>query len=436
MKSPILGYSGLFGMLVALALGVAFAFASGLATPQPANAYIADYGDCYDCGGWEQGYDTYIPYDDYGYGWEQGYDTYIPYDDYGYYWEQGYDTYIPYDDYGYDYYDYGYYDDSYYYDYTDYYAYDYYDYGYYDSYDYDWYYDYDYDYGCYSGCNPPTFDYCSNIPGNQPAGYNCYPDNGCHNHCNPPHDECSNIPGNQPDGYDCYPDHDTEPVCTLSADDKNLEEGDSTKLRWTSDNATSASLTSFGSVSTDGTKTVSPTSDKTYTLTVRDNDGDTDTCSVTIRVEEEDEDEEEPWCRLTASDSRVDEGDRITLEWDTRNADYASINQGIGRVDEDGGEERFTMDDDDITFRMTVRNSDGDEDTCSTTVRVDEENDFSSVSFEGEPVNNPPVVYLSSLPYTGIEDLSPSMIGFLATLLALMGMGGYYFFVKRKQVIA
>lgn len=75
-------------------------------------------------------------------------------------------------------------------------------------------------------------------------------------------------------------------------------------------------------------------------------------------------------CNLDASDTRVDEGDRITLEWDTDgNPNYASINQGVGRVDEDGGTERVTIDDD-TTFRMTVRNSHGDEDTCSVTVRI------------------------------------------------------------------
>ncbi len=75
-------------------------------------------------------------------------------------------------------------------------------------------------------------------------------------------------------------------------------------------------------------------------------------------------------CNLDASDTRVDDGDRITLEWDTDgNPNYASINNGIGRVDEDGGTERVRITDD-TTFRMTVRNSRGDEDTCSVTVRV------------------------------------------------------------------
>lgn len=150
-------------------------------------------------------------------------------------------------------------------------------------------------------------------------------------------------------------------------------------------------------------------------------------------------DDDEPSCDLNASDTSVDEGDDIILEWDTEDADYASINQGIGRVDEDGGDIRVEIEDnDDVTFRMTVRDNDGDEDTCSVTIRVDEDNnnDFSSVSFDSGPVSNPPVVYLSDLPYTGIEDITPSMIGFWATLAALIGIGGYFVFFKRSKVYA
>jgi hypothetical protein len=148
------------------------------------------------------------------------------------------------------------------------------------------------------------------------------------------------------------------------------------------------------------------------------------------------DDDEDISCDLEVSDSSVDEGDEVTLEWEIDgDADFASINHGIGRVDEDGGEEEVEVDED-TTFRLTVRNDDGDEDTCSASVRVDEDRDFSSIDFEGEPVRNPPVVYLSSLPYTGVEDITPSMWGFILTLLGLLSLGGYYFFVKRNHATA
>ncbi|MGB4076077.1 MAG: hypothetical protein WBK28_00005, partial [Minisyncoccia bacterium] len=222
---------------------------------------------------------------------------------------------------------------------------------------------------------------------------------------------------------------DDEPSCDIEADDTSIDEDDSTRIHWESDDANSARLNQgIGSVSLDGSRTVSPNSDTTYTLTVRDNDGDTDTCSVTIRVEEDDDnDDEDPSCRLTVDDKTVDEGEEVTLEWDTRNADSASINQGIGRVDEDGGEEDVEVDED-TTFRMTVRDNDGDTDTCSVTVRVDEDRTFSSVEFEGGPTYNPPVVYLSSIPYTGLEDISPAMLSFFVMLIALAGAGAWVTF--------
>lgn len=307
---------------------------------------------------------SYYPEDDYAwYSSSYDYDEYYTYDDW-----YSYEDYYSYDDYS----DYGYYD----YDYS-YYPYDYY------SYDY-----YDYDYGCNS---------CSCSGG-------C--DTGCHSGCTP---------------------HYEEPVCDISASDTSIEDGDDVTLHWTSEGATSASLSGYGSVSTGGSRTVSPDHDTTYTLTVHGNGG-SETCSVRINVDENNNDLS---CDLNVSDSRVDEGDEVRLTWDTEGADYASINQGIGRVDEDGGHEDVDVDDD-TTFRMTVRNDDGDEETCSASVRVDDDNNFSSIRFEGEPTNNPPTVYLSQLPYTGLEDMTPGLIASWIMLAALLGIGGYFFFLKRR----
>ncbi len=205
-------------------------------------------------------------------------------------------------------------------------------------YEYDYTYDYYYEYETVY-----EHDECTNLPGLQSKGYDCYPDK--------PHDECSNIKGNQPKGYDCYPDR-----------DEDLE------------------------------------------------------------------------CELDVSDTRVEEGDEVTLEWEIDgDATYASINHGIGRVDEDGGEEDVDVDED-TTFRLTVRDNHGNEDTCSVTVRVDEENNFSSIDFEGEPTNNPPqVVYLSSIPYTGLEDIDPALLSYWLMLIAGAGMLGW-FLVKNGLV--
>lgn len=364
----------IIGAVVATALA---AFAVAFSTFPKVALADCPSGDC----GF---YDVY--YDDYDTGGGY-YDVY--YDDYdtGYY-----DVY--YDDYSYDYsysYSYDYYDsyDYAYSNYNDYYAYDYNTYWYdYEPYYVDYSYDY-YDYGCYYDC----YD---------------YPDYGCNYGCNPP---------------------EPEPVCTeFEASDYSIEEGDSVTLSWKTRYADSVNLSGYGSVSSNGSRTVSPDNDTTYTLKVTGHGG-TDTCTVHIEVEEEDNDD--LWCELDVSDNRVEEGDEVTLEWDTRGATYASINQGVGRVDEDGGEEDVEVDRD-TTYRLTVRDRDGDEETCTATVRVEDEDDFSSISFTGDPVNNPPTVYLSQLPYTGIEDMSPSLMAAIVMLAGLLGIGGYFFFVKRR----
>lgn len=145
---------------------------------------------------------------------------------------------------------------------------------------------------------------------------------------------------------------------------------------------------------------------------------------------DKDDDNDDLRCELDASDTSVDEGDRITLEWETEGADDARINQGIGAVDEDGGTERVEIEDD-TTFRLTVENDDGDEETCSVTVRVNDENDFSNVVIDDEPVVPPQYpysgVYLSDLPYTGL-DLGPYAWAYWAAFAGLGAAGAYVIF--------
>ncbi|MBY0111084.1 hypothetical protein K2Y00_03750 [Patescibacteria group bacterium] len=146
--------------------------------------------------------------------------------------------------------------------------------------------------------------------------------------------------------------------------------------------------------------------------------------------DDDDNDNDDLWCEIDASDTSVDEGDRITLEWDTRGAEDARINQGIGSVDEDGGTERVEIDRT-TTFRLTVEDEDGDEEDCSVTVRVNDENEFSNIVIDEEPTYVPPQyysgVYLSDIPYTGL-DMGPYAWAYWAALAALGAAGTYVFF--------
>ena len=76
-------------------------------------------------------------------------------------------------------------------------------------------------------------------------------------------------------------------------------------------------------------------------------------------------------CDLSLSPSHIDEGDSATLRWETDGpVESARFNQGLGRVDEDGGSRRVSPDED-TTYRLTIEDEDGNDTSCSVTLRVD-----------------------------------------------------------------
>ena len=164
------------------------------------------------------------------------------------------------------------------------------------------------------------------------------------------------------------PEEATNPSCDIWASDTHTTDGESATISWESENATSASISGIGSVSTGDSRSVSPHVTKTYTLTVWDDEGNSEQCSVTIVVEEE-EDEEEPSCWIAASPTTVDEGEGTTLTWDSENASSASISS-IGSVNVSGSRSVNNLYSS-KTYTLTVRNGDGETAQCETTVHVD-----------------------------------------------------------------
>ena len=75
------------------------------------------------------------------------------------------------------------------------------------------------------------------------------------------------------------------PTCTLSASPSSISAGDSTTLTLSSTNAVSASIDNgAGSIDPNGTVSVSPSADTTYTVTVLNSDGHHATCHATVSV--------------------------------------------------------------------------------------------------------------------------------------------------------
>lgn len=163
------------------------------------------------------------------------------------------------------------------------------------------------------------------------------------------------------------------PTCDyFTASDNHIDNGESVTLSWGTTNADSVSINQgIGSVADDGSKTVTPHDTTTFTLTVN-GDGKKDNCSVTVKVDD-DHDDPTPRCDyFTVSDDDVDEGDTVTLEWETTHATEVFINEGVGFVPRDGEEDVRVFED--TRFVLEARNG-GEEDQCSVRVEVDEDDD-------------------------------------------------------------
>jgi len=120
------------------------------------------------------------------------------------------------------------------------------------------------------------------------------------------------------------------PTCTLDSNLTNLIVGQSVTLTWSTAHATSAVIDqSVGAVSLSGTRSVSPTTTKTYTLTAT-GEGGVATCVKTITVEPR---PEPLTCdAFTASPGTLNTAGTTTLTWSTSNATNVSINNGVGTV--------------------------------------------------------------------------------------------------------
>ncbi len=209
---------------------------------------------------------------------------------------------------------------------------------------------YSYDGGSYAySYNSTPYSYSSyNSYNNTPYTYN-----------NPP-----NPPRSEP-----------RPVCTLDITPNSIDEDENATIRWTTRNATTVTLSDgIGSVSRNGTRTISPNTDKTYVL-VATGPGGTVSCSDHITVDDEDDNDNDRNVRcdaFTVSDRTVEKGDKVTLNWRTTGARDVKIDQGVGDVSDDGSERVEIRRD--TTFKLTATNG-SDRDTCTVDVEIEDEDE-------------------------------------------------------------
>lgn len=219
------------------------------------------------------------------------------------------------------------------------------------------------------------------------------------------------------------------PVCTLSVSPSSITRGDSSTLTWTTDNATSVSIDQgIGSVSYDGSRSVSPSDTRTYTLTATGSGG-TVHCTATVTVHSPSSNG--PSCTMDISPSSIYEGDTARLTWDSNHVHRVRINQGIGDVD-DQGSRRVSPDDLGTTrYEGTFYGDNGDVITCSATLRVrahaasPQHLVLDSFSLPGPTPQPLSYVYLSELPYTGL-DLGPTGTAMYWLMLILWSLAVAY----------
>ena len=117
------------------------------------------------------------------------------------------------------------------------------------------------------------------------------------------------------------------PTCdSFTASPADICSGGTSRLTWTSSDATSAELDPGGiSVDPNDHRDVSPSSDTEYTLTVTGAGGSA-MCKTTVDVWDP------PTAGISANRTTINEGQPFTLSWTTANAGSASIDQGVGSV--------------------------------------------------------------------------------------------------------
>lgn len=171
------------------------------------------------------------------------------------------------------------------------------------------------------------------------------------------------------------------PTCTISAFPEDIFPNEDPEIKWTSKNATSATMDQgVGPVPLNGSIFRFPSVTTTYTLTV-EGPGGTGTCSATITVHNE----PAPTCTITAHPASLPYGGNSTITWTSQEATSASIDR-LGDVSLSGSRalNNFIST---ISYKMTVKGP-GGTGRCKVTITVaPRPDDFPSCNIWAEPSN-------------------------------------------------
>ena len=230
----------------------------------------------------------------------------------------------------------------------------------------------------------------------------------------------------------------------FSANPSSIDEGDSTTLTWNTTGITSLSIDNgVSSNALDGSESVSPHSDTTYTLTATKGST-TISCPVTVNVDEDNGGgggSPTPRCELDISDSSISLGDRVTLKWETSNATEITITDNFGKT-LITTEDRTSRDKNDLydgeitirpekdtTFTLLVERGSSDRE-CEVDVDVTDSVVVTQIRDQQPLVSG---IALSQVPYTGFA-AGPLLTVLFYSLLAAWALYLAYIFVIGRAV--
>jgi PKD repeat protein len=169
------------------------------------------------------------------------------------------------------------------------------------------------------------------------------------------------------------------PTATFSASPQTINSGQSATLTWSTSGATAVSINQgIGTVTTSGTRTVSPAATTTYTLTATNANGSV-TQSVTVTVSSG----SLPTATFSAAPATINSGQSATLSWTTSAATSVSINQGVGTVALSGT--RAVSPTVTTTYTLTATNANGSV-TKTATVTVGGGGSVPTATLSGSPL--------------------------------------------------
>lgn len=152
------------------------------------------------------------------------------------------------------------------------------------------------------------------------------------------------------------------PKVTLSADATSIYSGQSTTIRWTSENATKVISSNFSATAVSGTATVSPKKTTAYNITVADSKGKKISSAVTVKVIPR-----VPKVTIAADSTTLTKGQSTTIRWSSENA-TSVVSSSFGTKDLSGS--LVVTPSANKSYSIIVVGSSGSRASASVTVKV------------------------------------------------------------------